>query len=401
MASALEIAGDVDAGERSAAATVDAALVAMLSLDAELHFVSTPMSTEARAIAAMVDDRPPGQRGRLAGVPIMIKDGTSLETPLVERLIAAGAVPIGTSTRPDPQATCQAWGWNGTDHTRNPWQTDRSSGGSSAGSAVAVAAGVVPLATGGDSAGSLRIPAAFCGVVGMKATPGRIPRTGRSLAQLTGAGVIAADLDDLAATVEIASGSHPRDPLALPPWRHVRPSIDYLPRVGFSADLGYAKTDPAMAQIVRRRLALLRSDRVIELVDIRLRVPDPSSAWTALYDLDRGRPVAPERLSGALDYRRDIDGELAAVFSGLDVLVTPTTPQTAFPCEDYARHIVAGDLCWIFNITGRPAVTVPIALLDGLPAAAQVVAVPHQESAAIHAANVIMNPLGTPPLHAP
>lgn len=98
-------------------------------------------------------------------------------------------VAIGTSTRPDPAVDCQAWGWNGRDLTANPWATDRSAGGSSAGAAVAVAAGVVPIATGGDGAGSLRIPAAFCGVTGFKGTYGRISRAaGRSRTQRRSSG---------------------------------------------------------------------------------------------------------------------------------------------------------------------------------------------------------------------
>lgn len=95
--------------------------------------------------------------------------------------------------------------------------TDLSSGGSSAGAAAAVAAGLVLIATGGDSAGSLRIPASFCGVTGLKGSYGRIPRAaGRSLAQLTVVGVIGADFDDTVLATSIASGPDPRDPTALP-----------------------------------------------------------------------------------------------------------------------------------------------------------------------------------------
>ena len=106
-----------------------------------------------------------------------------MRTPVVERLAAAGAIAIGTSTRPDPAAACQAWGWNGRDHTANPWRTDRSSGGSSAGAAAAVAAGVVPIARrGADGAVSGPIPAAFCGVVGFKGSYGRVPRPAGEIA---------------------------------------------------------------------------------------------------------------------------------------------------------------------------------------------------------------------------
>jgi Asp-tRNA(Asn)/Glu-tRNA(Gln) amidotransferase A subunit family amidase len=142
-----------------------------------------------------------------------------MRTPVVLRLAAAGAIAIGTSTRPDPAAACQAWGWNGRDHTANPWRTDRSSGGSSAGAAAAVAAGVVPIATGADGAGSVRIPAAFCGVAGFKGSYGRLPRpAGRSRTQRIVTGVIGARLADVVLATSLAGGLHPADPTALPHW---------------------------------------------------------------------------------------------------------------------------------------------------------------------------------------
>jgi len=113
---------------------------------------------------------------------------------------------------------CQTWGWNGHEHTSNPWRTDRSSGGSSAGAEAAVGPGMKPVATGGDSAGSLRIPAAF-GVTGLKGTYGRVPRpAGRPLAQLTVADVIGAELADTVLATSIAGGPDPRDPATLPQW---------------------------------------------------------------------------------------------------------------------------------------------------------------------------------------
>lgn len=376
------------------ASAIDTATI----LDRELHFLAEPWFDDAVSRAADIDRLPTGERGALAGVPILIKSGTSLETPLVERLVDAGAVPIGTSTRPDPEAVCQAWGWNGTDHTRNPWRTDRSSGGSSAGSAAGVAAGVVPLATGGDSAGSLRIPAAFCGVIGLKPTPGRTPRPRRSLAQLTTSGVIAADLDDLVLAVGLASGSHRRDPLALPPWRHSEDRT-ILRRVAFSADLGYAAPDRVVAETVRRRLAELDASGVIDLVDVPISVGDPEQAWLSLYALDRGESVDAGRLAEAVAYRQEVDQAFGGLFSGIDVLVTPATPQVAFACGDYEQNMHAGDLAWIFNVTGHPAMSVPVGLVEGLPVGAQVVAAPHQDSMVIEAARSIMTSIGCPPVH--
>jgi amidase len=162
------MAAGVRTGELSAAELTANALAGIAALDPVLHFVDTLAADEAAQAAARIDALPVTERQRqpLAGVPFLAKARTTVASPVVGRLVDAGAVLLGTSTRPDPAAVCQAWGWNGSEHTGNPWDPTRSSGGSSAGAAAAVAAGVVPIATGGDAAGSLRIPASFCGVTG-------------------------------------------------------------------------------------------------------------------------------------------------------------------------------------------------------------------------------------------
>lgn len=396
----MGIAADVNAGSSAASTVVEDALRAMVRLDQDLHFVAESWPDRARRLAKAVDARPVGERGPLAGVPFMIKHGSGMESPVVARLVEAGAVPIGTATRADPDSVCKAWGWNGRDHTRNPWRLDRSSGGSSAGSAVAVAAGVVPLATGGDSAGSLRIPAAFCGVVGFKGSVGRIPRAGgRTLSQLTCAGVIGDSVDDVVAAVQAASGSHRRDPSALPAWE---PSMD-LPdrplRMGFSATLGYTNPDPEVAELVRSRVDALARSSVVDLISTPVILDKPDQAWLTLYALDRGAPVEHQALTAARMYRRKLDEFLADLFAEFDVLVTPTTPRTAYPYLEYESNLPVGDLCWAFNISGHPVISVPIGLLDGLPVGAQVVAPPHRDDLAVQAARLIRAPLPTPPTH--
>jgi amidase len=137
---------------------------AAAALDPVLHFVDSLTPGSALEAAARIDGLPLNQRAGLplAGVPFLAKAGTTVASPVVGRLVYAGAVLLGTSTRPAPAAVCQAWGWNGHEHTSNQWRTDRSSGGSPAGAEAAVGPGVISISTGGDSAGSLRIPAAFC-----------------------------------------------------------------------------------------------------------------------------------------------------------------------------------------------------------------------------------------------
>jgi len=97
------------------------ALAGVEALDPELYFIDLLAADSALAAARRIDASPPGQRGALAGVPFLAKAGTSAASPVVGRLAAAGAVLLGTSTRPDPAAVCQARGWNGRDRTRSPW----------------------------------------------------------------------------------------------------------------------------------------------------------------------------------------------------------------------------------------------------------------------------------------
>jgi aspartyl-tRNA(Asn)/glutamyl-tRNA(Gln) amidotransferase subunit A len=383
QAGAAELAEQVRAGSLSAAALVASALAAVDALDPVLHFMAESWADAALADGRRVDALPPPERGPLAGVPFLAKAGTTTRTPVVERLIDAGAIAIGTSTRPDPSAACQAWGWNGRDHTANPWRTDRSSGGSSAGAAAAVAAGVVPIATGADGAGSVRIPAAFCGVAGFKGSYGRVPRpAGRSRTQRIVTGVIGASLADVVLATSLASGLHPADPTALPHWP-VPVGPGRRLRVAYSPDLGFAHPDPGVAGIVRQRVEALAAGGAVDLAEVTVRLADPAPGWLALAALEDGELADVAALERAYELRRHNDAVLAGAFTKIDVLVTPTTPETAFGIGDYEANLPAGDLCWAFNLSGHPAVTVPAGLLCGLPVGLQAVAAPHRDDLAL------------------
>jgi amidase len=397
-AGAAELAAQVRAGSLSAAALVADALAAVDALDSVLHFMSESWAGPALATAGRIDALPPAARGPLAGVPFLAKAGTTMRSPVVERLAAAGAIPIGTSTRPDPAAACQAWGWNGRDHTANPWRTERSSGGSSAGAAAAVAAGVVPIATGADGAGSVRIPAAFCGVVGFKGSYGRVPRpAGRSRTQRIVTGIIGARLADVVLATSLASGPHQADPTALPHWP-VPAGPGRRLRVAYSPDLGFAHPDPGVAGIVRDRVAALAADDAIVLADVAVRLADPAPSWLPLAALEHGELADVAVLEHAFELRRQNDAILAEAFTKIDVLVTPTTPETAFGIGDYEANLPAGDLCWAFNLSGHPAVTVPAGLLRGLPVGLQAVAAPHRDDLALALADLAQVCLPDPPV---
>lgn len=387
--SALEVASQVRAGVRSAVEVVEEALQACVRLDPLLHFLASLDADGARAAARQVE---PG--GALAGVPFLIKDRTPKDAPIVSRLIAAGAIPIGTSTRARVGAVAQTFGWNGRDYTRNPWDLTRSPGGSSAGAAAAVAAGVVPLATGGDAGGSLRIPAAFCGVVGFKGTVGRVPRPGgRQLGAMTTAGLIGSDLDDVITATSLVSGPHRLDPTALPrwpvPWRSEGPW-----RVAYRSTFGAGVADAEVDAVVRGRLAGLT------MVDVPLELLPPDEAWDVFWALDNGRGVEAAASGRASQVRRANDTALADLFESVDALVTPTTLTVAHGYDQHEESIVVGDLCWGFNVTGHPAVSVPAGLAGGLPVGAQVIAAHGRDDIAVSVAARLQVELPKPPVYA-
>ncbi len=318
-------------------------------------------------------------------MPFLVKARTPTGSPILERLLAAGAIPIGTATRARPGPGSQTYGWNGREYTRNPWEVSRSPGGSTAGGAAAVAAGVVPLATGGDSGGSLRIPASFCGLVGFKGTYGRVPRAvGRSLGGLTTAGVIGANLDDVMLATSVVSGPHRLDPTALPDWpvpilAEGPFRVAYLPTLSSQYDV-----DPGVDQVIRDRLS------VVEVVDVPLKLLPTDDAWHVLSALDAGRGASAAEAQRARAVRDHNHTALADLFEVVDALVTPTTLTVAHGYDQHDESIVVGDPCWAFNVTGHPAVSVPVGLVEGLPVGAQVVTPYGDDATALAVAKRLM-----------
>ena len=354
-----------------------------------LHFLEELDADGARRAAERVEPT-----GALAGVPFLIKARTPPESPILTRLIAAGAIPIGWATRARPGAVSLTFGWNGREYTRNPWDVERSPGGSTAGGAAAVAAGVVPLATGGDSGGSLRIPASFCGIVGFKGTYGRIPRLGgRALGGLTTAGVIGADLDDVILATSIASGPHRLDPTALPHWPlPTEPFPVGRWRVAYFSTLGRWPADPGVDRVVRERLMACG----VEVVDVPLELAPTDEAWAVLSGLDNGRGAEAAAANRAREIRDFNNTALAELFAEVDALVTPTTLTVAHGYDQHEQSIVTGDPCWVFNVTGHPAVSVPAGLTDGLPVGARIVAPHHADEVALAVARQVLTDLRPP-----
>ncbi|MFE6520554.1 amidase family protein [Streptomyces sp. NPDC057794] len=310
----------------------------------------------------------------LAGVPIAVKGRSGLRA--AGPLLAAGAVAVGATSVPGPGTPWQTWGLGARGRTVNPWRADRTPGGSSAGAAVAVAAGLVPLATGSDGAGSVRIPAAWCGVLGLKTTNGRLSRADRT--GLAAPGVLARTASDAAAWWRVVSGepAAPRPPLPLP--------------AVWSPDLGFDAPDPEPVALARAAVERLVAAGAVRLVRPRTPVwlADPGPAWLALRAPGAGTApgagadgsASASGLDAARRVRAGNDRRLAALFAGVPLLLTPTAPTAPHGHEGPGDRY-STSLTWAFNLSGHPALSIPAGFgRDGCPAGLQLVA-PHGQEA--------------------
>ncbi|MFG3034181.1 amidase family protein [Streptomyces sp. NPDC048253] len=376
---AVEIAAAVRAGRPSAVDVTGEALARIARIDRSLCAFAEVWEERARAWAREVDARvAAGERLPLAGVPIGVKGRHGLRA--AGPLVAAGCVPVGATAVPGPGTPWQTWGLGAHGRTVNPWRADRTPGGSSAGSAAAVAAGLVPLATGSDGAGSVRIPAAWCGVIGLKTTNRRPPPgegsapAARDRTGLAAPGVLVRHAADAEAYWQVMA---PRA------GARALPSPGRVPPVAvFSADLGFADPDPeplALARAAAGRLAEVGVVRLLPPSDAPLRLADPAPAWLALR-------TPGSDLRAAERVRNLNDGLLAGLFARADLLLTPTTPNAAHGHEGPGdRYSTA--LTWAFNLSGHPAISIPAgAGADGCPVGLQLVAAHGGETALLTAA---------------
>jgi Asp-tRNA(Asn)/Glu-tRNA(Gln) amidotransferase A subunit family amidase len=442
------VTGGAGQGSGSAVERVEAALDAIERLDPKVSAFTVVLADEARATARAVDRGEVG--GPLAGVPVAIKDHVWMrgapatngslaladfvpaeDCACVARLRAAGAVFVGKTNNPE-------FCYRGiTDNalfglTRNPWALDRTPGGSSGGSAAAVAAGMVPLALGTDGGGSIRIPSSFCGIAGHKPTFGLVPKMPgfRGWPTLSVDGPMARSVADLALMLSVMAGPSAADELTWPV-----PAGDLVGaaaraavpegRVACSADLGFAPVERDVRAAFDRAVGAL-SDAGWQLEEAAPPTGDPTPLWNAIACAEgyasegpllaewedrmtpgtaeivrAGEGVSAVAYLDAQHERATYTRTWAEFFATYDLLLTPAMQMTALPVGILSPEAIDGrpvdpffddwvTFCLPANLTGQPAASVPIGFGDdGLPVGLQIIGRRWEDAAVLGAAAAV------------
>ena len=369
--------------------------------------------------------------GPLHGVPVTIKDheavrgmqveyGTYLrkgevaaaDNAMVSRLRQAGAIILGKTTTPE-------FGWKGvsesplTGITHNPWKLGFNSGASSAGAGVGAAAGYGPLHQGSDGAGSIRMPAHFSGVYGLKPTYGRVPQSPVGASDYTvHLGPLTRTVADAALMLRTMAGPHPDDhtsleapPADYPRHLHERPRA---PRIAWNPDLGHAGVDPEVAELVRKAVDAFERDLGwrVESVETPWGPQGPELArffWPAHFQrhadrlpefrdrmdpgfvacIEAGRAITMADYQKARIAKYAYIGEIHHFFEDWDFLLTPAVSVAAFPAErlqpaHWPQHpwdwLSWAEFSYPFNLSGNPAASIPCGFTRyGLPVGLQIV----------------------------
>ena len=408
---------------------------------------------EARAAEAAIARG--DELGPLHGIPVSVKDvlwtrdiRTTLGSKLyedfvpdedcipVERLRRAGAIVFAKANAPEFSLNRRTVNLLGPE-TLNPWDTRRSSGGSSGGSAVSVAAGIGPVSIGTDDGGSIRLPAAFNGVVGMFPSRGRVPEGARCYdSPISGIGPLARDVRDAALVLGVMAGPDSRDP-----YSHPGPPPDWLAsledgvselRVAFSRDLGHVRAhDEAVVDVAEeaarefRSLAAGYDEPEIRLEDPwDLLTPEPRLSNDVVMEPFRRRPDFyglenflgelsrdPERWQRLTIYLRDRSDRptaleytmaippavrnkpiqsIESVFERFDLLLTPTISRTAPVCQEAGlTPPFYTEFTFVVNLCGYCAASVPAGFAGGLPVGLQIIGRPGDEATVLRACRAL------------
>jgi len=399
--------------------------------------------SEARNITEMISAGK--DIGPLAGIPLGVKDlenvagmvtsygsipfkdNMALEDSIqVARLKQAGAIVVGKTNTPE-------FGFTGFTKnrlygtTRNPWNLEMTPGGSSGGSAAAVAAGLVPVCTGSDAGGSIRIPSSYSGCFGLKTSFGRIPMGPMSYvsySSLTVMGPLSRNVRDAALYMDCTIGNHPADPFSLPaPGKSYFAEIDNLPKrlkIAFSPTLGYAVVQKDVLDCVEKAVhAFTEMGHQVELWSGNL--PYMGDAWAELISTDiyaqlheileqekdsigrtlvtvlnKIRKTTVTRLTAIQKLRAELNSHLEKLFNEFDLLLTPTMPTEAFAASGPPPSEIDGQpvpllgavaFTYPFNFSGHPAASVPAGFTPNrLPAGLQIVAPRYRDDLVLQAA---------------
>jgi aspartyl-tRNA(Asn)/glutamyl-tRNA(Gln) amidotransferase subunit A len=451
LPSVLDAAREIRAGRRSARELTEECLSAVLDANTQLNAFVHLETEAARAAADDVDadvrSGRVGELGPLAGVPFGVKDledcagmpttrgsrwfaggpTASKDSIQVARLRAAGAIPLGKTATPE----LGAWAYTASPLlgvTRNPWDLERTPGGSSGGSSAAVSAGLVPFCTASDGGGSIRTPAAFTGLVGLRSTYGRIPTFGDThLSQNAVVGCLTTTVADTALLLDVTAGPDPRDRTCLPP-----PPVSYLDalerldlsgaRVAWSNDLGFGVVSDAVRATCEPAALALAKAVGAELVDSALELEDYTRIYAQIEGVDRFVGVERSLWETRLDEadpllsqgwtrfssrtlpdaaeveleRRALVVQMATFFDEFELLVMPTASMEPFAAEGPMPDEIDGvrvhrgmsvALTFFASLVNLPAISVPCGLSqDGLPVGLQIVGPRFREDMVLAAA---------------
>jgi len=432
FAPAVELAGLIRSRSVSVVEVIDTFLDRIDRINPRLNAYVTVTAEAARDAARQADRtlQAGNAPGPLHGVPVAIKDliytaqirttaGSLIyrdfvpeqDAIVVARLKAAGAIIIGKTNTPE-------FGFKSTTEnlvcgvTRNPWDLDKTAGGSSGGAGAATAAGIAPLSIGTDGGGSIRTPSSFCGIYGLKPTFGRVPSGpgfggGRTISHT---GPMTRTVADAAALMDIIAKPHERD-------RHSIPASDVSfstaitqdpgpLRVGWSPDLGYAPVDPQVAAVTREAMAgfgeigwpvdesdpefsdpneffntIIRAENYVATKELLRAHSDQLDPGLREFT-ENGANISAFDYLSANQLRDDLYSSIARYFENHDLLVTPTLAVPPFAIGTRPDKIASRDIhgmSWVaftypFNLSGNPAASVPCGFTrDGLPIGLQIV----------------------------
>jgi amidase len=453
QATACAIVDKLNSGDVTPLDLLDVLEKRIAAVDGQVNALPTLCFDRARTRARTLMRKPAGERGLLAGLPMPIKDLTDVEGVLttqgspiyrdhvparsdlvVERLEGNGALVYAKSNTPEFGAGANTFN-EVFGATRNPWDLSRSAAGSSGGAAAALACGAAWLAHGSDMGGSLRNPASFCGIVGMRPSIGRVAHTPAAKIDrnLGVQGPMARNVEDVALLLDAMSGEQPADPLSLPvlpdSFRSAARSGKGPKRVAYSPDLGITPVDPEVAAITRKAAARFAEAGAIveeahpDLSEAHecfhvLRAFDFAISKSALlrskrdqlkpeviWNVEEGLKLTVDQLVRAEAQRVAMVERTLEFFKTYDLLLAPATIVAPFPVEHRYVAECAGKkfdnyvewlgIVYAITLVCCPALSLPCGFTaSGLPVGLQMVAPPRGEAQLLAGARVLEDILG-------